>query len=203
MKFPTVMLCCLLLLTACSQIPVVSVSDEQQQKHWQQRQRKLQQLNNWVATGRVAITTSEEGWNATLYWKQLPEGFEIKIIAPFGQGTVMLRGDSSGVMLYLDDEPPEHAANASILLARRLGWHVPVESLRYWMLGLPDPNVNRRDSLITLDSHSRLTDLTQSGWQTQFLRYQQVNGYKLPDKIFLSNGKISVRVVVQQWKLNS
>lgn len=188
------------MLVACSQVAVL---DEQPAMSWPQRQLMLQQLDHWVVSGRVAITTSEDGWNATLYWKQFPEKYEIKVIAPFGGGTVMLQGNRSGVMLYADDAPPEFAVNATRLLARRLGWHLPVDSLRYWMLGLPDPSIQLQESMIRLDRNNRLSNLSQSGWKVQFLRYQQVNGYELPDKIFLENDELSVRVVVQKWDLKS
>ncbi|MCK4951103.1 MAG: outer membrane lipoprotein LolB [Gammaproteobacteria bacterium] len=198
MKFPIILISCLL-LAACSQ---VQVSDGQRAESWRYRQQQLRQIDNWVATGRVAITTRDDGWNGTLHWKQFTEGYEIKIIAPFGKGTVMLKGNSAGVTLYPDDEPPEYSDNATSLLAKRLGWHVPVESLRYWMLGLPDPDSNQRDFVIELDDSGRLSGLVQSGWQVRFLRYQQVNGDELPDKIFLENDKLSVRVVIQNWKLS-
>ena len=188
------------MLTACSQITVI---DEQQALSWQQRQTMLRQLDHWVVSGRVAITTSEDGWNATLYWKQFPNKYEIKVIAPFGGGTVMLQGNRSGVMLYAGDAPPEFADNATRLLAKRLGWHLPVESLRYWMLGLPDPNIQQQESMIEFDRHNRLSNLFQSGWKIQFLRYQRVNGYELPGKIFLENDELSVKMVIQEWNLKS
>lgn len=177
------------------------VSDKQQSLSWQQRQLQLQQLDHWVLSGRVAITTREEGWHATLYWKQFPQKYEIKVIAPFGGGTVMLKGDREGVMLYADDSPPEFATNATSLLTRRLGWHFPVESLRYWVLGLPDPSIQRQDSSIEFDLEHRISNLSQSGWRVRFLRYQQVDGYELPARIFLENDELSVRLVVQKWKL--
>ncbi len=199
MKFPIIFIVCLW-LAACSQ---VQVSDGQRTESWWYRQQKLQQLDSWVATGRVAITTRDEGWNGTLHWKQFSDGYEIKIIAPFGNGTVMLKGNSAGVTLYPDDAPPEYSDDATRLLTKRLGWYVPVESLKYWMLGLPDPDSDQQDFVIELDNGGRLSGLVQSGWQVQFLRYQQVDGDELPDKIFLENGELSIRVVVQDWDLKS
>jgi outer membrane lipoprotein LolB len=186
-----------MLLTGCSFAPVSPPQDNQ--AVWDARQALLTRLSAWTLTGRVAVITESEGWHGDLLWKQQARNYDIRIMAPLGQGTVSLQSRDGLVTLRSTRDPrPVMAPNAEALLHRQLGWTVPVEGLRYWVLGIPDPGHQYH---MNLDSDGRLVRLDQSGWEVRYLRYQQVDGYDLPGKIFLDNRDLKVRLVVERWKL--
>lgn len=189
----------LLWLGGCSVVPPMDTGEGR--LLWPQRQQALKQLQGWQLQGRVAGSTRQEGFNATLSWKQQPGGaYELRLIAPFGQGTVSLEGDDSGVMLRTSDTPGAlYAADAESVLFDQFGWRVPVAALHFWVRGIPAPETHAE---LQLDHTGRLTELRQSGWKVRFLRYQQVRQWQLPDKIFIENGITQVRLVIQEWRVD-
>lgn len=186
-----------LLVGACSVAPPVPRVDVA--RVWRQRSASLSRLQHWTLAGRVAVSTQDDAWNAALQWRQAGAAYRIRIIAPLGQGTATLSGDADRVVLRSTEHPqPVSAVSAEALLQAQLGWRVPVEGMRYWVLGLPDP-VGQR--VIQLDDRGRLAHLQQAGWQVRFLGYQKVDGQQLPERIFMQNGDLRVRLAIERWRV--
>jgi outer membrane lipoprotein LolB len=185
-------------LSACSVTPTAPpVADRA--KVWAGRERSIGQLDRWTIRGRVALSTEDEGWNAALQWKQRGIDYDIRVIAPFGQGSMRLQGGAAGVMLRTSDHPqPVYAADAEALLRSQTGWRMPVAALRYWIRGLPQPGGGHT---LELDDRGRLAHLSQGGWSVDFLVYQRVDGYQLPEKIFMKSQGLRIRVVIHNWQL--
>ncbi|NIP73690.1 MAG: outer membrane lipoprotein LolB [Gammaproteobacteria bacterium] len=190
-------LACLLVvvLAGCAVAPV---PERPAEEVWRERQGRLAELQAWVLTGQLALITEDEGWHGSLRWVQDGQGYEIRITAPLGQGSVVLRGDGRGVVMRSSREPrPVSAPDPEALLRRRLGWDVPLGGLRYWVRGLPDPSLGYSKRL---DAYGRLERLGQAGWEVRFLGYTRVGRYELPDKIFMRSGELQVRMVVRDWQ---
>lgn len=184
-------------LLACSTSPQRPVASDPEEA-WQDRHHSLSTLQQWQLTGRLGIQTENEGWNATLNWKQQQKQYTIMLVAPLGQGTIQLRGDEQRVTLNTGEEEELFATKPEILLYREFGWRVPVSSLRYWVLGLPAPGAAKRE----LDGYGRLSRLYQNGWEIQFLNYESQGDIELPSKIFINNHRAKVRLVINQWQLD-
>lgn len=189
----------LALLGACTTQPVVP--PDEVRARWDSRQEQLRQLDNWQLNGRISLVTADEAWQADLIWAQQQREFDIKLIAPLGQGTLALRGGPGGAELRSSEAPrPVRAADAEALLYQQTGWRMPVDGLRYWVRGLPAPGGSPD---LKLDGQGRLSWLDQYGWRIEFVRYREVTGTDLPDKIFLRKEDLRVRVVIRNWGLAS
>ncbi len=186
-----------LLLSACAGAPVAPVTDPQ--SAWEQHVADLRGLENWRLTGRIAIQTADEGWHATLDWRQFGDHYDIRIIAPLGQGTVMLSGDSERVVLRTANEILD-ARDPDQLLYETLGWRVPVAALRHWVLGLPAPGEDARPEL---DAVGRLAELRQRGWRIRFQDYEQRAGYTLPGRVFARGVEGQVRLAIGEWRFDT
>ena len=71
-------------------------------------------------------------------------------------------------------------------------------SLRYWILGIPDPAV---ESDQRIDPEGWLTNIRQSGWSIEYDKFELVDETWMPKKIVLENDKARVKVIVDVWKL--
>lgn len=163
---------------------------------WDVRREALSDLRLWQLSGRISVQTGEEAAHGHLQWRQEGNRYDIRISGPFGSGTVRLAGDTSDAALWLDGQEPIHSTDPEALLYRQTGWWIPVDALRYWMVGLPDPNL---ESDRKLDEFGRLETLRQAGWEIRFLDYEKRNGLELPGRVFVAKGEGKVRVVVQRW----
>ncbi len=165
---------------------------------WQLRQQQLSELNQWAFNGRVAVRDAQaEGWSASLSWKQKDEHYDIKLAGALGQGGVRIHGDGGQAVMDAADQPSQRAENPEALMQAQLGWHVPVGSFKYWLKGQPAPQVFERE----LDHLGRLARLQQDGWKIIYKRYARVNGVELPRKLEMSNHRLRVRLVIDQWRL--
>lgn len=82
-------------------------------------------------------------------------------------------------------------------LTNRLGFDPPLDSLRYWILGVPEPGHPAQESLDP--QQPRLASLQQDGWQIQYNGYMSVGGEWLPSKLTLQRQGVRLRVVVDGW----
>jgi len=188
-------------LAGCADLSISPVPGDISADHWKTRQDYLVKLRAWTLTGRLAVQTEREGWTATLHWIQDNENYNMRFIAPLGQGTYELSGDVHKVSMLTADNRFLQANDPERLMLDNLGWNVPLNGLKYWIRGLPEPGT-APDNMI-LDDKGRITDLQQSGWRISILRYAEIEGIDLPGKLFMQNDRFKLRLVIQDWKTTS
>lgn len=197
MNRTSILLLAVLLLAGCTTPPVRPPAADRELA-WQHHRAALADLEQWRLTGRIAIHTGGEAWHATLDWRQRRQRYDIRLLAPMGQGSVRVQGGPDEVVLDTGTET-HSAADAESLLYRRFGWRVPVAALRYWVVGLPEPGTPAE---LRLDEHGRLAYLEQAGWKIEFRQYTRQEGRELPARIFASNHQAQLRLAAGQWQVS-
>jgi len=186
------------LLTAC--VPIWQTKPlAPAEQIWEARQTALTQINDWSFRGRTVIRQDKEGWNVGVTWQQRQEDFNIRLFGPFSQGAVELQGDDKQVTMTFSDGESYSAATPEELMAEVLGWLLPVSALRDWVRGLPHAPLKIDEK--TLDEKGRLTTLSQAGWVIEFVDYVPLEGNDVPAKIFIEHPRLSIRLVMNGWKV--
>jgi outer membrane lipoprotein LolB len=90
------------------------------------------------------------------------------------------------------------SATALSQLQERLGFALPVDNLRFWLLGVPDPSSVFE---LTRNDQDRALHLAQSDWSIDYDRYTATGGDLLPARIVLTRGDVRVRIIVDHWEL--
>lgn len=193
----------LLLLTGCASIPTQLPSAEQD-RLWQQHRQSLEHKADWTLTARIAGSTEDDGWSGKLSWRQIEGSYQMYFQAPFGQGAVQLLGTPEQVEMRTSDQQVVVADDAESLLYQQLGWRLPLKGLRYWVLGLPMPVTLPAEAapVLAFDGAGRLASLRQSQWQVNYEAYRRVDEVELPQKVYLENHAMSLRLVIDRWQLN-
>lgn len=161
---------------------------------WEQRLPALQHLSNWSLDGRAAASAGKQGWQASVNWRQLGDSSELHFSGPLGLGASFLRLTPDG--LSVDGAPPR--TDIAETLHQRLGVDVPLASLRYWVLGVPDPGA---EYTLTSNGQDRVHQLVQSGWTIDIDRYLPVDGDSLPAQLVLHRDDVRLRIAVDHWML--
>lgn len=190
---------CLALLGGCEMLPAPETPvtlPVDPQAAWAQHRLQMNSLEAWTLNGRISLRQEEEAWHASLHWKQIDSAYHINLFGPFGQGAVQLDGSPQSVILQHDGQTVQ-SDDAERLLRQRLGLKVPLNGLRYWAIGLVAPGSEYKEEL---DPAGHLAVLEQNGWRVRYRGYVAVNGFMLPDKIFLDHDGLDVRLVVDQWQ---
>jgi outer membrane lipoprotein LolB len=187
----------LLLIAAvagCRTVPPVQPAAES----WQVRRPQLQSREHFVLSGRVAVAAGSEGFNANLRWVQDGPRSQVTLQGPLGVGGAQISasGDELQLTTARGEEMQSDAAHAA--LAQRLGFDPPIASLRYWVLGVPDPAQPATEALDPTQQH--LSQLTQSGWHIAYNAYTSASGEPLPARLTLERDAVRVRLLVDDWQ---
>lgn len=163
---------------------------------WAERESVLGGAKHWSFKGRIAVKAGDEGFNGSINWTQSGDGFFATVGGPLGIGTVRIDGDGRTIVLTDKEGVQTRLHDAESELFARYGWTIPVASLRYWALGIPDPSMPAETSL---DDLSRLRELRQRNWIVDFSRYRKGAGQDLPRTITANNPDTRVRMVIDKW----
>ena len=163
---------------------------------WNARQQVLVGLDEWEFSGRIAVKTATDGFNGKLRWAQDRDAFAATASGPLGAGAVRIEGDGRSVALTDKDGTRTELDDAELEFRLRYGWTIPVQSLRYWALGVPDPSVSADTQI---DENGRLTSLRQRDWSVTFSRYAEGGGQMMPRVFTAENADTRVRLVIDDW----
>lgn len=183
------------LIAGCRTLPVaapVAVS-------WEERRPQLQARERFELKGRVAIAVADQGVNANLQWIQAGERTQLTLEGPFGVGAVRISAAGNDLAIVNADGQRVDSDAAHAELTSRLGFDPPLQSLRYWIQGVPDPATPATQTLEP--GEQRLQGLAQGGWSILYTAYSLVGNEWLPARLTVQRDSVRVRLLVDGWRL--
>lgn len=183
-----------LTLAGCQTVPVSPAPSVA----WSVRRPALQSLDRFGLNGRVAVAVGKQGFNAGLRWTQAAAVTHLALTGPLGAGGVEVTADGGELSVVTSSGKHLGNTDARTELEDKLGFDPPLTSLRYWVLGVPDPG---SPASVQFDSEQRLTGLTQEGWRIDYSAYMPVGAEWLPKLLTLRREDVRVRMVVDGWQL--
>ena len=163
---------------------------------WEIRQSTLAARSDWEFRGRIAVKAGEEGFNGKFNWEQTGHRFHATVSGPLGIGTVLIEGSENAIIITDKDGIETPLFDPERELYERYGWTIPVTSLRYWALGIPDPS---SESITSVDNAGLLTRLEQGNWTLDISRYREYAGQPMPRSLTALSPDTRVRMVIDQW----
>ena len=164
---------------------------------WATRHKVLATLSDWGFTGRIGVSAGEEGFNGRLSWHQADNAFSATLSGPLGMGSIRLSGVGERVRIIEQDGTETELANAEEDLRAMYGWTIPVTSLRYWALGIPDP---ASPAMTEFGDNGRLSSLEQGNWRVTISQYRERGGQLMPRRMNAINADAKVRLVIDQGR---
>ncbi len=164
--------------------------------NWELRQEVLGGLREWQFKGRIAVKAGDEGFDGKFNWSQKDDAFTATVGGPLGIGMVRIEGDDHSIVLTEKDGAETVLVDAELELYYRYGWTIPIASLRYWALGIPDP---RTPAETQIDERGRLVQLRQNDWVVEISRYREEAGQEMPRNLTATNANTRVRMVIDKW----
>ncbi|MCX7097745.1 MAG: lipoprotein insertase outer membrane protein LolB [Methylococcales bacterium] len=179
--------CLIAFLSACTSVPV-------EQGHYSASARsQYYQLNRWAFEGRLALTGKNDSWSASIDWGHESESEKIKLAGPLGQGATVIQLTGEMVTLDRGDGRVLSSNQPEAFINQQLGMFVPVQSLRYWVIGLPEPT----SGFIGTDEGFK-----QAGWVVGYQQMQAVGKQSMPRKLTVTNGQVKLKLIIDEWSLN-
>lgn len=181
------------MLAGCASQQTIRLPDMQD---WATRNAVLGAVSHWEFAGRIAVSTGADGFNGKIRWTQDGDTFRATVGGPLGIGTVRIEGDGRAIVHTDKDGVRTEMHDAEQELLSRYGWTIPVSSLRYWALGLPDPSALAQTEL---NSEAQLAKLQQRDWTVRITRYSDSSGQSMPNLLSASSPQTRVRIVFDKW----
>ena len=163
---------------------------------WQVRRDVLTDISDWSFSGRIGVSAGDDGFNGRLRWRQREEDFEASVSGPFGAGSVRIDGDGERITLAERNGEITELDDAERDLRVRYGWTIPVASLRFWALGIPDPST---PAVTEFGEDGQLARLEQRNWVVDIAQYREGGGQLMPRRITAVNADARVRLVIDKW----
>ena len=164
---------------------------------WPQQRDALQRTPGFELKGRFAVAAAGEGYSGAIRWRQVADAMQINIDGPFGVGGMEIVADRLQFMLTTSRGEVLRGSDARSAMERQLGFPLPIETLRYWVLGVPAPGSASTEQLDA--DRLRLSQLTQDGWHVEFGGYARTPAGERPNRMVAMRDGARVRLVVQSW----
>ncbi len=152
----------------------------------------------FALNGRISIKHLETRQSIGLHWTHQAQSDEILLLTPLGQTAARVYRDTRNATL---DDGGKHyqADNVESLMEQVLGWHLPLNGLHYWVLGMADTD---SPAQIERAENGQISVLHQDGWEVRFLRYADSKPDSLPTRLQLSHEDLQVQLLVDEWQWN-
>lgn len=151
-------------------------------------------LAKWVMDGRIGVHSSNDSWQANLVWGHDERQDRLRLSGPLSQGliTIIVQKD----LIYINEgDGVEHLAREpEAALRAKLGFSVPLRSLRYWVLGVPNPEVSWQ--VVSPETRGAFE---QEGWRVTPSGRSAMGEYSLPERLLVEGSGIRLKIVVDQW----
>ena len=191
---------CLLLGAACIYGCVSVVAPIQQRaERWQQRTDYLYQNQYWTAHLSLLAVARQQKFNTRVEWRQQAERYQIKLKDFIGRTWAVIEGAPPAVTVKTSGGRRYQGHSAEALINELLGMRLPVSGLRYWLQGLPQPQVS--PARLVLSEQGLAEEISQSGWQITYPHYRLNNAFNMPGQVLLRFDDVTLNVKVSQWVL--
>lgn len=164
------------------------------QRNWEARRASLTRLQNFSLQGRLA-ETGLVSFGGALSWAQSGPAFQARFYGPLGVGAVSISGTPDDMEIRSKDSSVR-TRDPEAYMQRQFGWSLPLDGLRYWVLGLPAPG---GEPQLRLDEQGRILSLKQNGWELAYTEYQDVGALQLPKKFTVSDTQRGFKVFIDAW----
>ena len=154
----------------------------------------LYNLEQWSFEGRLGLTGIKDSWQANINWQHRSSDEEIRLSGPLGQGATIIKLTGTLVTIDRGNDKIQTSLEPEAFISQQLGMFVPVRSLRYWVIGVPEPGSPYVEAGL---------GFRQAGWVIEYKQMQRVNAQNMPRRITVTNEKVKLKIMIDQWILNA
>lgn len=185
-----------LFLAGCASLGTAGVD---RSARWPRHEAKMEAIRGFVMSGEIGVMDRGRGFTGSLAWRERGGQSLLLVQGPLGSGGFRLSGHPGRWLLVTSrGQRVEIRHGLRRALSRWFGIPVPVTSLGFWVLGLPDP---RFPAEFSWTRKGRIDLLRQDRWKVALGRYLSIAGRALPTDLVLTHQAIRIHVRVTRWSI--
>ena len=182
-----------LFLAACSQTPELTLKNEP----WEAHIEKIEKVENWMLSGKLAIISPEERHSLNIYWQQ--KGNDTHLVLTTFIGTTVLDVKKTDQITQITDHNNKRyfSKDSASLIKQLSGMDLPINQLKKWIKGSPDTasfELNSNNLLLSLQEKTE-----EAPWTVTYKSYRTVNNINLPYRIQLKRNNLRLKFAISKW----
>lgn len=134
----------------------------------------------WQITGKVYYKTAAERGSANFFWQHATQLDNIQLSGPLGQGASRIVITPDNASLLEGGKTVASADTIDALLANRLPWQIPLETMRNW-LSTPNP----------------APQFSENSWQ---FTSSKLDSRQRPTKIVAQRDDYQLTLLISKWQ---
>lgn len=162
---------------------------------------RLSEISSWGLEGRISVRTPDDSWSANLDWRHSGVEDRLALSGPLAQRAASIHYKERYISFDAADGSHAESSDPDALLLERLGFTVPLDALRYWMLGLPAVG---QDFKVHSESNTQgaLADFDQAGWSLRYDGFMREGQWVVPRKMVIQGRGVVLKVIVDRWRFD-
>lgn len=188
-----------LLLAACAPQQLVrNKGDTASLTQQEAREQQLADANHWTLQGRLFVSNGRDGGTLNVTWAQNDDHYEFVLRTPVTGKSYRLVGSAEGAVLEGVDGGAQRGPDAEALMRRTLGWDVPLDELRAWVLGV---RAKGSAAEVSFGDDKLPSLLQQDGWAVSYPAWDNTRQPPLPTKVFAEKPPYKVKLAIESWSM--
>ena len=152
-------------------------------------------LQSFQIEGRFSLRYEQASYSGKIAWRHAPEGDDIFLMNPFGQGAAEISRRPGVARLVTADQKEFQAADADQLVADVLGYPLPVAGMGEWLLARATPA-----GAAERDGAGRLLRLQEAGWSIDYYYGDNPSPQALPVRLTARRGEaLELKLRIDDW----
>jgi len=152
-------------------------------------------LQHFQVEGRFSLRHEASSYAGKLAWRHGPEGDDIFLMNPFGQGAAQINRRAGAARLVTSDQKEYLAEDADQLVADVLGYPLPVAGMAEWLLARAAPGAK-----VVRDAQGRLLYLQEAGWEIDYDYGDTLDPQALPVRLTARRGEsMELKLRIDDW----
>lgn len=190
-------LAALLLAAGCRTLPPGTPVGPGADAPWPEQRAALEKLDRYGLNGRVAVAANGQGFSASLRYQQRVSQSDLALDGPLGIGGLRVEIDGEDIEIATSRGEKLDGQAARDELERRLGFQLPLNELRWWLLGIPAPG----EASVNQDGGSgEIRDFSQGGWRVSINSRAAGLGFSLPQRLTAEREGARLKLFVTSWE---
>jgi outer membrane lipoprotein LolB len=187
----------LALLAGCRTRPPEVVAGPGADAPWPEQRAALEQFDRYSLSGRVAVAANGQGFTAGLRYAQQPKRADLSLDGPLGIGGLRIGLDGADIEVTNSRGQQLDGPAAREEIETRLGFELPLDELRWWLLGLPAPG---KSDVETAPDSGEIRGFVQNGWHVLIDSRAPALGFSLPRRLTAERGGTKMKLLVEKWQ---